>query len=113
MKCDRCNAETRVLETREREEFYTVRRHACANGHRFSTVQMLHTVVHQQRTWLTTARRRALAGVTQRRARFAVRERIAQGLSQPHKEETLAADVGCSPRLVRIVKRLVREGKAL
>jgi len=113
MNCHACPAPTRVLETRQRGEFNIVRRHECENGHRFTTVQMLYTVTHGQRTWLTTAQERALRGVARRRKEFAVRAQIAEAIKHRHKEETVAAEVGCSARLVRKVKALVREGKPL
>ena len=41
MKCPICNAWTEVKDTRESGEFQTTRRRECANGHRFSTVELV------------------------------------------------------------------------
>ena len=39
MKCPQCKAWTRVLDTRQRADNSSRRRHECANGHRFFTVE--------------------------------------------------------------------------
>ena len=109
MKCAHCNAQTRVLDTRERAEFEVVRRHLCTNGHTFRTVQLLHTVVHDQRTWLGTAIARANRGVAQRRARYAMRSAVAALLRRGEKHVVIASELGCHERFVRTVARELRE----
>jgi hypothetical protein len=49
MKCDSCDSETRVLETRTRDEHWIERRHRCPNKHEFWTVQVRKTVFDGQR----------------------------------------------------------------
>lgn len=41
MKCPRCSAWSDVLETRTRQDNTKRRRYECANGHRFSTVELI------------------------------------------------------------------------
>jgi transcriptional regulator NrdR family protein len=41
VKCPICNAWTEVKDTRVAGEFQTTRRRECANGHRFSTVELV------------------------------------------------------------------------
>lgn len=109
MKCAHCTASTRVLETRERAEFEVVRRHLCTNGHRFTTVQVLHTVAHTQRQWLRSAMARAMRGVMQRRARYAMRSAVSALLRRGEKHEVIVLELGCSERFVRTVAKELRE----
>lgn len=53
MKCPDCDGETRVLETREKLNGTTRRRHECANGHRFTTSEALIDRKPGQRVILT------------------------------------------------------------
>lgn len=108
MKCAHCPAGTRVLETREREEFWITRRHLCTNGHRFSTIQLLFTTVHTQRLWLTSAHSRAMAGVHQRRGRYVVRAAVRAMLERREKHAVIALTLGCSEKLVGKVAREMR-----
>ena len=41
MKCPECNAWTEVLETKMRDRGYKYRRYLCANGHRFSSKEVV------------------------------------------------------------------------
>lgn len=40
MKCPKCGVWSSVLETRESTNYTTKRRRECANGHRFTTVEL-------------------------------------------------------------------------
>lgn len=44
MRCPKCNAWTRVLQTRVRPDNTKTRRCECANLHRFTTVERAETV---------------------------------------------------------------------
>ena len=102
MKCTHCNAATRVLSTRERQEFYVVRRHACPNGHRFNTVEVLETLLKK------FARKRVaeLLALNQRgaaiRRQAFERERVIRAkLKAGEKQIAIAAELGVSEGLVR------------
>lgn len=102
MKCPRCAAWSRVLATREQHEGYTTqRRHECANGHRFTSVQVLQPVYcsakQRNAAFIATAKRRAAIEARNRE----IRRDLAAGI----EGKTIAARLGLSPSLVSLVAR--------
>ena len=108
MKCNSCDAETRVLETREKQEHVVKRRHGCPNWHTFWTMQVLHTVSHAQRQWLESAIERAARGVARRRKEFAKRKAVEDMLREGHKWAVIEDVTGASESLIKKVKRSIR-----
>ena len=102
MKCPRCAAWSRVLATRTADDGYTThRRHECANGHRFTSVQVLQPVYcsakQRNAAFIATAKRRASIEARNR----AIRRDLAAG--RPGKD--IAHDHKVSPSLVSLVAR--------
>ena len=52
MICPECGGETRVLETRDKTNGTTRRRHECANRHRFTTMEQIVGAELKQRVLL-------------------------------------------------------------
>lgn len=102
MKCPRCAAWSRVLDTREQHEGYTTkRRHECANGHRFISMQVLGPVYgsakQRNATFITTAKRRAELEARNRK----IRAELAAGVPGM----VIAMQWGVSESLVSLVAR--------
>lgn len=100
MKCSSCDADTRVLETRQRGEHFFTRRHECENGHRFTTVQVLETAYLHSRSYFDLAIERAARGVAKRRALHARTQAINAMLFEGHKWSVIQATLGVSESAV-------------
>lgn len=109
MKCDSCNAETKVLETRTKSEHWVERRHKCVNGHTFWTVQVRKRVFDAQRQWIQSAYEESKRGVERRRREFAKRYAVEAMLRAGVKWAVIQIECGVSEGLVKKVKRTMKE----
>lgn len=109
MKCDSCDSETRVLETRARDEHWIERRHRCLNKHEFWTVQVRKTVFDGQRQWIKAAYERSKRGVARRRREFAKRYAVEAMLRAGVKWAVIEAECEVSESLIKKVKRTMKE----
>jgi transcriptional regulator NrdR family protein len=102
VKCPRCAAWSRVLDTRTADDGYTLhRRHECANLHRFRSVQVLSTVYCSAKQRNT----RAIVAA-KRRADLAARNAaIRRDLAAGRRGVDIAAELGVSKSLVSLVAR--------
>lgn len=99
MKCPTCGAWSNVLETRNGPHESMRRRRECANGHRFITLEVLPTVIHQDAKLSTAravAKRREL---WQRDQRIKIDQRV---------HSTIAAEYGITRSQVVRIKRGIR-----
>jgi len=98
MKCSRCGASSKVLQTREGLHLSTLRRRECERGHRFSTNE-----IHD--TWFRYCQSRigaAAKAMTVRVNRWLVRDRIA---NDPRPTSVIAKEVGYHRDSVKNIKR--------
>lgn len=98
MKCPTCGAWSSVLATRG-----TTRRRECANGHRFSTLEVPPGVV-SQKDYRAFRRGAAL------RARNWTRDRYI--VADPRGSTTLARDLGITEARVRQIRAKARKESA-
>ena len=102
MKCPRCAAWSRVLETRSQDDGFTIRRrHECANGcEPFHTVQMI------EAHFTAAADAGRLEPWPRRRARIAARNaRVRRELAKGRQGIHVAAEEGISPSLVSLIAK--------
>lgn len=109
MKCNACDAPTRVLETRTRKEHWIERRHRCDNNHEFWTVQVLRTVADGQRIWFSVAWERAARGVAQRRGRFKTDAAIARAVRDGEKNEVIKRMFKASDHTISRIRKTLKE----
>ena len=112
MKCPKCNASTKVLETREPQEFIVMRRHRCENGHISKTYQIPDAVFRRQKTYIMHAYDGAMRGVKANRAMHKRHQAIREMLQQGVKWIAIAQELNVSENTIRSVKkRMTTVGK--
>lgn len=105
MKCPKCDASTRVLETREPQELIVTRRHRCVNGHTSKTHQILDAVFRRQKTYILYAHEAAMRGVAANRAMHKRHQAIKDMLLQGVKWVAIEQELNVSDNTIRSVKR--------
>lgn len=96
MKCPQCGAWSSVLDTREAPLDTTKRRRECANGHKFTTVEVLSIAVSKH--YLQSAARSSKS----RRARWA-RDKAIQADTRSQRE--IAKTYGIHQTRITAIKR--------
>lgn len=105
MKCPKCDAATRVLETRESLEFIVMRRHRCENGHVSKTYQIPDAVFRRQKGYILYAYEAAMRGVAAKRAMHARHQAIKDRLRQGVKWVAIEEELNVSENTIRSVKK--------
>lgn len=111
MKCRYCDAQTRVVSTRTRGEFYVVRRQQCEafpDKHRFNTVEVLETLIKKfPRTRIEELLGHNRRGAERNRLATERREKALAMIREGEKYDVIAATVGVS---LASVRKYAREG---
>lgn len=105
MKCSTCEASTRVLETRQIEEFIIWRRHRCQNGHISKSYQIPDAVFRRQKNYIMYAYQAAMRGVAAKRATHARHEAIKDRLRQGMKWVAIEEELKVSENTIRSVNK--------
>lgn len=105
MKCPKCDAKTRVLETREPQEFIVMRRHRCENGHISKSYQIPDAVFRRQKNYIMFAYESAMRGVAANRAMHARHEAIKERLRQGVKWVAIEQELNVCRNTIGSVKK--------
>lgn len=103
MNCGKCGTWSTVAETRKADRGFTlVRRRECANGHRFTTFEVLDTVYRR----IHPSRAREARVAAEARAFRAKRNAAIVAARKTRPQATVAAEFGLTERSV---SRIVRD----
>jgi transcriptional regulator NrdR family protein len=111
MKCTRCLAPSRVLDTRTSSDgLFVTRRHECFNNHRFLTHQMPESVVKDiGRTRFADMMARLLRGATKRAESYARERKAAKLLRTGQSSEAIGRQIGITGSAVRAIRKRIEK----